>query len=34
MGLEPEAFERTRATLRQLTENVTARTARTSPAGH
>jgi hypothetical protein len=28
MGLEPEAFEQTRATLRQLTQNVTARTAR------
>ncbi|GAB2729249.1 hypothetical protein GCM10010442_58480 [Kitasatospora kifunensis] len=28
MGLEPEEFERTRATLRRLTTNVTARTAR------
>jgi hypothetical protein len=28
MGLEPEEFERTRAALRRLTENVAARTAR------
>ena len=30
MGLDPEAFEQTRATLRQLTQNVTARTTRTT----